>query len=74
MGRYRRAWIIPWEPGQIGVGYTTTEGQCGMREFRWNDPEAAELHFALSDEDRIKLEQHFERAAPVHRRGGTVPH
>ena len=65
MGRYQRVWLVPWEPGQIGIGYATSDGEHGFREFRWNDPEAWQLYSALNDRDRIKLQEHFDKVTPL---------
>ena len=64
MNRYVKAWLIPWEPGLIGVGYKTAVGNVETKELRERDPEFPELRALLGPFDAAKLERHLTKVIP----------
>ena len=65
MTRFEKAWIIPWEAGKLGVAYKTEYGGQGMRMLLENDPDRPALIAAMSDEDRKKVEEHFQKVVEL---------
>ena len=64
----KRAWIVAWESGGIGIAYETVAGVQGAREVRSDDPDLPELRMQLSLRDRVRLDEqlnlvvvHFRR-------------
>ncbi|ARP98265.1 hypothetical protein DFP91_5808 [Pseudorhodoplanes sinuspersici] len=58
---YIKAWLIPWEPGQIGIGYTNEVGQTGTRELRQRDPDFVEFCELLGPFDQIRMTRHLNK-------------
>ena len=61
MTQYAKVWLVPWEPGQIGVGFTTDTGQIGLKELRERDPEYEQIRSLSNPIDIEKLERHLQR-------------
>jgi len=67
MTHYVKAWLVPWEPGQLGVGYTTETGKICLKELRERDPEFPQLRALLGPLDADKVERHFAKAVSFER-------
>lgn len=58
---YIKAWLIPWQSGQIGIGYTNEVCRTGTRELRQKDPDFAALCELLGPFDQIRMKRHFKK-------------
>lgn len=57
MAAYTKAWVIPWEPGRLGIAYERDDGLQGFTRVYTDDPDCLELITLLSDEDLHKLQE-----------------
>ena len=68
MAAYTKAWIVPWDAGQIGIAYEREDGIDGfLRLDKAGHPELPKLMRLLSDADLREVETRLKNVIPFTR-------
>lgn len=67
MAAYTRAWVVPWDAGQIGIAYEQDDGIQGAKSLQHAADDLPELLPHLSATDRAKVQERLNNVIPINR-------